>query len=371
MALNHTVLEAAARWYVELRCDVSNQTVHQAHQRWLDADPLHRQAWERLSHLQDRFERVEPDIGRATLNSALRKRREVIKVLSLLIAAGGTSTATWRLTPLPSLMADLRTATDEHRTLQLDDGSQLQLNTATAINVRYSATLRELQVLRGEILLETARYALGRPFIVHTPEGSVRALGTRFVVRSEADQTRVCVLQDAVEVRVANALSPLRVEAGQQLLFRQDGLGSVQAAPPQADAWTRSMLVVDDWRLEDVIAELQRYRTGYLHTSAQVANLRVSAAFICKTSMRCWKISLRPCPCASAPSRRTGRAWNLPEAFCKKIRLGVIDLNVDSTWRKGAISVTPATSNEENPHVCIHAYQSPTRCSSAPFAKAS
>lgn len=279
MALNHAVLEAAARWYVELRCDASNETVREAHQRWLNADPGHRQAWERLGRLQDRFERVEPGIGRATLNSALLKRREVMKVLSLLIAAGATSTATWRLTPLPSLMADIRTATGEHRTLQLEDGSQLQLNTATAINVRYSATLRELQVVRGEILVETARDALGRPYIVHTPEGSVRALGTRFLVRSEDDQTRVCVLQHAVEVRAANALSPVRVEAGQQLLFSQGSVGSVQAAPPQADAWTRSMLVVNNWRLEDLINELQRYRPGYLRSNEKVANLRISGTF--------------------------------------------------------------------------------------------
>lgn len=279
MALNHAVLEAAARWYVELRCDATDPTVREAHQRWLNADPGHRQAWERVGRLQDRFERVEPGIGRATLNSARLKRREVMKVLSLLIAAGATGTATWRLTPLPSLMADVRTATGEHRTLQLEDGSQLQLNTATAVNVRYSATLRELQVLRGEILVETARDALARPFIVHTPEGSVRALGTRFLVRSEDDQTRVCVLQHAVEVRAANMLSPVRVESGQQLLFSQSTVGSVQTAPPQADAWTRSMLVVNNWRLEDVISELQRYRPGYLGCNDKVANLRISGAF--------------------------------------------------------------------------------------------
>ncbi|MBJ9976246.1 FecR domain-containing protein [Pseudomonas sp. S75] len=279
MALNHAVLEAAARWHVELHCDPSDETVREAHRRWLDADPGHRLAWERLGRLQERFGQIEPGIGRATLHSAYLKRREVMKVLSLLIAAGATGTATWKLAPLPSLTADLRTATGERKTLELEDGSQLQLNTATAINVRYSATLRELQVVRGEILVETARDPSGRPFIVHTPEGSVRALGTRFLVRSEDAQSRVCVLQHAVEVRAAHTLSPVHVGAGEQLLFTQDTVGSVRTALPQADAWTRSMLVVNDWRLQDLIAELQRYRPGYLRCSEKVANLSISGVF--------------------------------------------------------------------------------------------
>ncbi|UFH51595.1 FecR domain-containing protein [Pseudomonas sp. KNUC1026] len=279
MALNHAVLEAAARWYVDLRCDAHDQALHEAHQRWLDADPGHRLAWERLGRLQARFEQVEPGIASATLSSARLKRREVMKVLSLLIAAGTAGTATWRLTPLPSLMADVHTATGEHKRLQLEDGSQLQLNTATAIDVHYSATLREVQVVRGEILVETAHDTLGRPFIVHTPQGSIRALGTRFLVRSEGAQARVCVLQHAVEIRPASLLSPVRVEAGQQLLFSQDTSGAVQTATPQADAWTRGMLVVNNWRLEEVISELQRYRSGYLGCNQKVANLRISGAF--------------------------------------------------------------------------------------------
>lgn len=279
MTLNHAVLEAAARWYVDLRCDAHDHALHEAHRRWLDADPGHRLAWERLGRLQARFERVEPGIASATLSSARLKRREVMKVLSLLIAAGAAGTATWRLTPLPSLMADMHTATGEHKRLQLEDGSQLQLNTATAINVHYSATLREVQVLRGEILVETARDTLGRPFIVHTPQGSIRALRTRFLVRSEGAQTRVCVLQHAVEIRAASLLSPVRVEAGQQLLFSQDMLGAVQTAAPQTDAWTRGMLVVNNWRLEEVISELQRYRSGYLGCNQKVANLRISGVF--------------------------------------------------------------------------------------------
>ncbi|RMP68124.1 hypothetical protein ALQ18_02410 [Pseudomonas marginalis pv. marginalis] len=279
MALDHATLEAAARWYVDLRCDDADEATQEAHRRWLEGAPGHRQAWERLIQLQERFDRVGPGIARPTLNSARVKRREVLKVLSLLLAAGGAGTLAWRNTALPSLVADQRTVTGESKSLRLEDGSQVRLNTATAMNIHFSPSLRELQLLSGEILVETARDTQARPFVVHTREGSIRALGTRFIVRCEDVQTRVCVLEHAVEVRSATHTPSVRVEAGQRVWFSQGQVGSVQPASPDADAWTHGMLVVNNWRLEDLILELQRYRPGHLGCQAQVAALRISGAF--------------------------------------------------------------------------------------------
>lgn len=279
MAVDHATLEAAARWYVDLRCDSCNEATREAHRCWLEGAVEHRQAWERLIRLQERFDRIGPGVARPTLSSARVRRREVLKVLSLLLAAGGAGTVAWRNTSLPSLVADQRTATGQSKSLLLEDGSRVRLNTATAMNVHYNLSLRELQLLSGELLIETARDAQARPFVVHTGEGSIRALGTRFIVRSEGAQTRVCVLEHAVEVRSAAGATTVRVEAGQQLSFTQNEVGSVQTASPNADAWTRGMLVVNDWRLEDLILELQRYRPGHLGCQPEVATLRISGAF--------------------------------------------------------------------------------------------
>lgn len=279
MALDHATLEAAARWYVDLRCDDADEATQEAHRRWLEAAPGHRQAWERLIQLQERFDRVGPGIARPTLSSAQVKRREVLKALSLLLAAGGAGTLAWRNTALPSLVADQRTVTGESKSLRLEDGSQVRLNTASAMNIHFSPHLRELQLLSGEIFVETARDTQARPFVVHTREGSIRALGTRFIVRCEDAQTRVCVLEHAIEVRSATHTPSVRVEAGQQVWFSQDQVGNVQPASPDADAWTHGMLVVNNWRLEDLILELQRYRPGHLGCQAQVAALRISGAF--------------------------------------------------------------------------------------------
>ncbi|MDD0977188.1 FecR domain-containing protein [Pseudomonas fontis] len=278
--LDLATLEAAANWYVDMRCETPDPQVCAAHQRWLELDPRHQQAWKRLQRLQDKLGQVTPGIGRPTLSSARAKRREVLKVLALLVMAGGAGTLGWRTTALPNLLADQRTGTGERRHVRLDDGSQLELNSATSLNIRYSAQLRELHLLAGEILVQTARDAQARPFIVHTAAGSIHALGTRFIVRSEGGTTSVSVQEHAVEVRPAGAVNQvLRVDSGQQLSFAESQLGTLRAADPHADAWVRGMLVVSDWPLADFVTELQRYHPGHLGYASDIAGLRISGIF--------------------------------------------------------------------------------------------
>ena len=67
--------------------------------------------------------------------------------------------------------------------------------------------------------------------------------------------------------------------AGQQLLLRANGADAPQAAPAYEDAWSRGMLVALDWRLDEFLHELQRYRPGVLSCDAHVAGLKVSGVF--------------------------------------------------------------------------------------------
>ncbi|RZI79660.1 MAG: FecR/PupR family sigma factor regulator, partial [Pseudomonas sp.] len=40
-ALDHATLEAAARWYVDLRTETPDAALREAHLRWLERDPRH------------------------------------------------------------------------------------------------------------------------------------------------------------------------------------------------------------------------------------------------------------------------------------------------------------------------------------------
>lgn len=271
-------LEAAAQWYVDL-CD-GDERVNEAHRHWLQSDPRHALAWARVERLQSTLGRVTADIARPTLNASRMKRRATLKVLAMLLSAGGAAGLGLQVSPWRNVMADHRTGTGERRQIALADGSSLQLNTGTAVDVRFGNRLREIHLREGEILVQTTADAEQRPFIVHTAQGSIRSLGTRFTVRSEGEQSRVGVLQHAVEVRPL--LTPeqvTRVDAGQQLLFSRHSAAAPTRLPLGSDAWTRDQLVVSDWRLTDFIQELSRYRPGYLGCDSHAADLRISGAF--------------------------------------------------------------------------------------------
>jgi len=280
LALDRDVLEAAARWHVELACAPGDAALRSEHERWLGADPSHGAAWARIALLRERLGPLTPGIAEPTLNGARARRRATLKILGLLLMAGGAAGLGVRQPPVRGLLAELRSGVGEQRTVTLDDGTQLTLNTDSAVNVHYDSTLRRIELVQGEIAVRTAEDGQHRSFMVVTAHGTVQALGTRFIVRQEADSTRVSVQQHAVLLRPLQAPErPLRLEAGQRSSLTAQRSGPVLAALGQEDAWTRGMLIVRDWRLDAFLAELARYRHGHLRCTAAVAGLHVSGAF--------------------------------------------------------------------------------------------
>lgn len=280
-ALSREVLEAAAHWYVELQCAPGDPALLGAHHRWLAADPSHGAAWSRVDRLQEKLGRVTPGIGESTLTSAFARRRATLKVLGVLLLTGsGSGLLVWRQAPVQALLADQQTATGERRELTLPDGSLLTLNTSSAVNVHFDRHLRSIELLQGEIAISTRPDPLARPLLVHTAEGSVRALGTRFVVRRHGDVSQVSVQEHAVEVRPGAFPGQVtRIEAGQRASFDTQQCSQVLPASGDEDAWQQGMLVVQDWRLDSFLAELGRYRKGYLGCAAEVGGLRLSGSF--------------------------------------------------------------------------------------------
>ncbi|MCX2688122.1 FecR domain-containing protein [Pseudomonas sp. DCB_AW] len=271
-------LEAAAQWYVDLAR--GTEAMREAHRQWLHDDPRHAQAWGRVERLQAAFGQLDARVARPALQSSRAKRREVLKVLALLIGSSALLSIGARTDPWRKMMADYATGTGERLPVTLSDGSRIVLNTGTALNISFDENLRRVVLREGEVFIQTAPDPLARPFIVRTAFGDLRALGTRFLVRINPASARVSVLEHAVELRSPlPGSTPVRINAGQQLDFSSTVAGVPVPLAKGADAWRNNLLVVSDWRLGDVIAELSRYRAGHLGCDAGVAELRISGSF--------------------------------------------------------------------------------------------
>ncbi|WP_334598449.1 FecR family protein [Pseudomonas alvandae] len=274
------VLDAAIAWQLSL--DSSSRQDREAFAQWHAADEEHARAWQQLGMLDQRFNVASGPARAVLLQSRVGIRRRLRKVgsglASLVVVVGLALFAGDRYLPLDYWLADQRTATGEQRTLRLADGTLINLNTHSALDVRFDDKQRRIVLQEGEILVETGHND-PRPFIVETREGSMRALGTRFLVRLEDQGTRLSVLKSAVAAHPQATDEEQILREGQQVLMRRNGLGPTLALKPGADAWTRGMLVVDNARLEDLVQELGRYRRGYLGVEPQVADLRITGSF--------------------------------------------------------------------------------------------
>ena len=276
------LLGEAADWLVCLQSGEATQRERAQFEHWRASSPLHAAAWQRAEAVLGDFAALPPDTARQTLSRLKApRRRQAMQVLGLMLAAAPASWLAWR--ELPSWTADLRTATGEQRTIALDDGTRLVLNTASAVNVRYTAEARQLQLLAGEILVSTGRQQGRLPsLIVQTEHGALHArdpLTLRFGVRLLAHATRLSVFDGALAVTPVRAARPVMAQAGQELAFTSSAVGEARTVQPSAALWEKGMLVAKDMRLASLLDELARYRRGIVRCDPAIASQRVSGAF--------------------------------------------------------------------------------------------
>jgi transmembrane sensor len=191
---------------------------------------------------------------------------------------------------LDDYLSDYHTNTGEQREVQLADGSQILLNTNTAVSVDYQESSRHITLHHGQARFTVAKDAQ-RPFKVNSGVLTVRALGTIFdVYQQESGEIDVTVQEHAVSASIQNEdrtstygqPTQIKVQEGQRL--RYNGYGNLNQPEPvdgvQTAAWQQRRLFINDRPLAELVEELDRYRVGRIFLSdAKLKNLRVTGMF--------------------------------------------------------------------------------------------
>lgn len=275
------LVDQAIQWMITLRFNVADDASTAAFERWLHTSAEHQQVWQRVATMNEDFSQLPAQVGRHALRGARQRisRREGLKLLGLVAGAAGLTWLGRDYTPLPGLMADYRTATGERRWVTLNDGSRIQLNSASAVDTAFTTERRLVHLRQGEMLVNTG--ADNRPFWVQTRDGYVRALGTRFLVREEAQGTLLAVQQGAVAVFADSQAASARqvLKPGESALFNRSGIRPAVANGLDPWAWSDGVISAHNMRLDDFLAELGRYRNGVVRCSEAVAGLRVSGTY--------------------------------------------------------------------------------------------
>ena len=279
MSDDYRVLQEAAQWFSVLQSGSVSEADRLAWRAWL-RQPEHALAWQRVERISGQFQPLAGDqAGRAAsrvLQHRHPNRRQALKMLSLV--GGGALALSAGLAPWREWSADQRTAVGEVRDLRLADGSRLWLNTDSAVDVAFNHQVRQLALIRGELLLEASETPL--PLRLRTAEGELQARPlARFAVRQNHGSTQLDVFAGTVGIQPARLGESRTVAAGQHATFEIDSIRPLQPVRSASQAWTQGVLLADNQRLEDFLAELGRYRRGYLGCDPRIADLRVVGAF--------------------------------------------------------------------------------------------
>jgi transmembrane sensor len=273
-------LEQAAEWLVRLQ-DGATSTDRAACEQWRSSDPQHALAWERAEHLMGKLGTLPPELAMPALNRKpdASRRAALTRIIALMLTVP-VGWGAWRYAESQPWAGEIHTAVGEHRTITLADGTSVTLNTASAIDVRFSDSERLITLRNGEILVRSSPTHDPRPLRVRTTEGAMQALGTVFNVRRHECSTDLSVLEGAVRITPASAAdAALTIDAGSQTRFNKHNIAPIRATDPALTAWTTGMLLADQMRLDQLVAELSRYRNGLVRVDPALAALRVSGAF--------------------------------------------------------------------------------------------
>lgn len=266
------VARAAARWLAMMESGGDDFDCA-ALKRWRDSSAHHEAAWQKAQRLRQRFAGVPTSLGMATLDRPALPRRAVLK--RALGVAALVPTAWWlgRELPLEVWRADLHTATGEQRRWSLADGSALQLNTDSALDLDLKA--RRLVLVQGEMALNVQGPA---PLAIQAPFGLISVSRSEVCVRLNERSCRVSVLSGSVQ------LQPLRgpmltLKEGEQVNLLVSGAGPVGAFDVAQLGWRDGVLVAQNQPLGDFLRELGRYRPGLLRWDPALESLRVTGSF--------------------------------------------------------------------------------------------
>ncbi|MBX8468713.1 MULTISPECIES: DUF4880 domain-containing protein [unclassified Pseudomonas] len=271
MDFSAQVAEQAVHWLLEMQQGQLSPRQQQAWQQWIDAHSEHRRAWEHIQRVNSRLRGLSSPLAHAALNAPKSgSRRQALKLLLIL---GAGSAVTWGMrehNPLPSLLADYRSPVGQRRKISLGAGGQLQLNTASAADVRGDGLIR---LLEGEMLLTATQ-----SFEVQTAQGVLKTQGARINVRQFADRTQIALFEGRVELN-AQGRAPMLLPVARQLSFNTTGVSAAKPLDANSGAWADGMLVAAHMRLGDFLDELGRYRRGQLNCDAKVADLLISGTY--------------------------------------------------------------------------------------------
>lgn len=283
------IVAEASAWFVEFRAGDVNAEGRARFIEWLRRSPEHIQAYLEIAGVWSELPASDP-AGKIDITGMVARARGEPDVIPLSpdrprfasAASGVRPYNQWRSPRAAVALAaavlltvagvlflgsekfsdSYSTGIGEQRTVQLVDGSTVELNARSTIHVHLTEHQRDVTLLEGQALFRVAKDKQ-RPFVVRAGDAQVRAVGTEFDVYRKQSATLVTVVEGRVETYDSSdspGTPAIVLSAGEQLTV----LPHMVTKPTRTDtavatAWVQKRLIFEDTPLSDVAEEFNRY----------------------------------------------------------------------------------------------------------------
>ncbi|MGU3401598.1 FecR family protein [Brucellaceae bacterium D45D] len=235
---------------------------------WFDDGPERRAEFQQLERLWSDLDKL-PDLAVLPQHRRPTRRALLTWGAGAAIAAG---TAGVVLMP----RADLSTPTGGRLVTALPDGSRLDMDAHSRIDLDFSDSHRGVRMLEGRARFEAVN--AGRLFHIATIAGDVRlADGVVTVHLWDGEMT---VTNHAGQCSVVAGSTEIRLAASEEITVGASGIGKPEQVSIGNDDWLSGRLVFENRPLRQVVSDLDRYRSGtIIMRGSSLRNLRVTGTF--------------------------------------------------------------------------------------------
>jgi len=257
---NDPVWERALDWLLRMQEQPRSHDLRDQRDAWLAESDAHLRAYRKAERVWRLTGLIPPTAAPAPVRQWRRRRWPPLAAAALaaglaVLLAPGLSSRWW---------ADFHTGVGQTRQVSLADGSVVDLDAESAIDVTLSSDRRGVALLAGRAFFRVAPDP-ARPFTVSAGGMTVTVTGTAFDVALGERDAVVEVQSGRVAVAREGGPAASLQAGGRAHLSRRDGTLTVETVPVvQVGLWRQGRLVVNGATVAEVVAELRRHYPGVI-----------------------------------------------------------------------------------------------------------
>lgn len=253
------ILEQAIDWLLRIEEQPLNADEQKQFEQWKNSSQRHQEIWGRVGKVRKKLDTHVQAIPRSLTKNFLEEQKSPwLGKLMFFLITGTIVTVTFQISKKEAWLADYRTTFSEQKRITLDDGTNIRLNSKTALDVNYTKNERNIILRYGEIYVETGKDNLKRPFKVLNQHGQMLALGTAFNVNQQKDQTILTVVEHTVEITTMQTKQKQKVKSKQKLRFNNKHISPIGNLPVEGLPWLKGLVTVNRISVKDIAEIIEK-----------------------------------------------------------------------------------------------------------------